>query len=72
VLVLLQSANERFVNLDHLAFAAELHGEMTVTHSLAKTTAHEPSNFASDASDRHRCSSCWMPSNAQPETKDAV
>jgi hypothetical protein len=45
VFVLLQSANECFVNLDHLAFAAKLHGEMTGTHGLAKTIAHEPSSF---------------------------
>jgi hypothetical protein len=45
VFVLLQSANERFVNLDDLTFAAKLHGEMTVTHGLAKTMAHEPSGF---------------------------
>lgn len=28
-----------------LAFAAKLHGEMTVTRSLAKAIAHEPSGF---------------------------
>jgi hypothetical protein len=29
-------ANERFVNLGHLAFAANLHGEITVTPGLAE------------------------------------
>ncbi|MGH6811569.1 MAG: hypothetical protein ACREDM_04245 [Methylocella sp.] len=41
----LQSGNDRFVDLDHLAFAAKSHGEMTVTHGMAKTMAHETSSF---------------------------
>jgi hypothetical protein len=43
--VVLQSANQRFVNRDHLAFAAKLHGEITVTPGLARTMAHEPRSF---------------------------
>jgi hypothetical protein len=48
VFVLFQSADERFVNFDGLAFAAELCGEMAVSHCFAQTMLHKPGRFVRD------------------------